>query len=484
MPQGFNTMQGPDILVGGFERELLRMSSWDERDPETKARLERSVRLAVLYSSDHAVIPASGYFETSCCYPVLLGLRPSQERGQLVLQGSAGGPDEYVAHKLAQWKGSAAEQKLYSEFAGRRIAALDSSAWRSKSEPTDRLIVVNWGAAIEQGNHPLLKVFDRVGVSPSRAEKDIAAIPDSMEGTVFLVDNIIRRLRKPRLRFNMEDRNMLRVHLAKGFFGSYLNDSGASVLVGPTVGMQETMCPADAGKIKARSLCDQLRALGHEQLLLDELDAEQFAVIADSAPWRSLRPKLLVRAQLGIPYLAEEQRALRKAGSIPKGSRTLETRAIESALSRQHEALERVERQVERRPGTALGPGITWDARERLELAMESALPAVPPDGYLPRSRPPIDMNHLANMLLQVLKASSPEEARGLIRMFDSTLDKYEELRPEVVAELIKEREDLADQVRTIPSSARFWLFQVSAAASGNALGKGLELAFRALLGG
>jgi hypothetical protein len=194
--------QAGDILVGGIEREMLRMSSWDEQDPRTVARLDQSVRLAILFSPGYALIPASGYFETACGYPVILRFRPNQERGQLVLQGTAGSPEEYVSFKLDQWRGSSAEQKLYGEAAVRRIAALEQHAWRSKTEPTDNLIIVNWSASLENGDHPLLTTLKRTGLSSSHAERIIARLPGELDGTVLLVDNILRHIRKPALALN------------------------------------------------------------------------------------------------------------------------------------------------------------------------------------------------------------------------------------------------------------------------------------------
>lgn len=471
--------QGRDILVGGHEREMLRMSGWNEHDPYTAVRLERSLRLAVLFSARQALVTAAGYFETTCGYSLLLHMRPSQERGQLLLQGSAGSPSEYLAVKLDQWRGSSKEQTLYGEVGVRRIAALDSSAWRAKVEPTDNLILVNWNDALEDQRHPLLPVFERSGWSSGRAERAIAALPAALDGTVLLVDNIIRHVQRPVLVLNNQDRNRLRVHLARGFFGSHLSESRTAMLVGSTMGMQDAVCPPGADHVDGRFLCEQLASIGLKSTLLERVKPEDFAAIADSTAWRSLRPRLLALAERGEVLTAREQKAVRNAGSMSARPKAPSPSLVEAVLSRQGEALER----LERRAGTGPGPGISVDGIERLRASI-SAHPSAIDFNRFPSSPPnEVDLDQVSKMILQILSASSPEDARNLIRAFDSTLGKFEDLHPGVVVDLIKEREELADKFRTIPSGFRLGLYQVCLMATGGVLAKGLEIVLKAVVG-
>lgn len=470
-------VQGRDILVGGLEREMLRMADWNEDSPMAKDRLALSVRLAILFSDAHAIIPASGYFETTCGYEVVLGFRSCQERGQLVLQGSSGGPSQYIAYKLDQWRGSRQEQKLYGQAATRRIDALERSAWRSKAAPTDDLIIVNWNEALEGGTHPLLDVYERAGMSNRRAEKRVAGLPEKLEGTVLLADNVERHIRDPRVSLDPQDHHQLRVHLARGFFGSHLNDANAVALVDPFVGFQEMVCPPGTGRVKAGALARQLQGIGQRQLLLAELACEDFAAIAESAPWLSLRPKLLARAESGTSLSAEEQQAVAKAAQLSAGSSVA---AVEDVLAQQNEALEMVERRRQGHPQ----PGTSSDRLARMSRAM-STNPFWIGSSDLPLNGPPpaIDLDRLSEMLFQVLDSSSPSRARELIETFDHALQEFEELRPEVVAELIQEREALKDKLRTLPSSFRRSLVQVCTTAAGSSLAKGIELVLRAMVG-
>jgi hypothetical protein len=241
--------------------------------------------------------------------------------------------------------------------------------------------------------------------------------------------------------------------------------------------MQETVCPPGAAKIRACFLREQLRALGHEELLLKQIAEEDLAVVVESTAWRSLRPKLLARAESAGQFTADELRALRKAGHIPTPGLP-KPAAIEAAFIRQHEALEKAERHV----GMGPGPGTSANSRMRLAESMQANPFVISPREH-PLS-PPVDLDQLSRMLLQVLEASDAETARELIQTFDATLEKYEDLRPEVVAELVQERAELADKVRTIPVRTRRWLFLVCGSATGSVLGKGLELALKALVGG
>ncbi len=202
--------------------------------------------------------------------------------------------------------------------------------------------------------------------------------------------------------------------------------------------------------------------------------------MADSAPWKSLYPKLLVRAEEAIAFTAPEQRAITVSGAFPHNESKTKVTVLETVLARQNEALDKVEREDGDRRIRETAPTSSAELRKAMAanpvpIRLRRKAPA--------QARQTADLDEVARTIFQILDSSSPERARQLIRTFDVTMAEFETLRPEVVATLIEEREMLTRKLETIPAAVREGIVEACRTVGQSALAKGIESAIRVLVG-
>jgi hypothetical protein len=272
----------------------------------------------------------------------------------------------------------------------------------------------------------------------------------------------------------LRDRYALRVHLAKGFFDSYLSDLGAIALIDPRMGVQEALLPAGARRVTYQRLHGLLNDLGVKEALLEQISHEAFAKLVESETWRCLRPELMSRSLEVQPFNHKELEALQRARKVRRRAGRTNQQMLEELLQRQHDALERAQLKATREPRL----------RRALFAAEESmGISAAFPDPFRPgwRNKSSVPPERLTRMLEQVLDASTVGEAQTLIERFDLIIEQYGGQRADALAELVLERAELSEQARRLPDGLRTALINFGTGTSSSVVGQGLMLALKAL---
>jgi hypothetical protein len=462
-------LQGRDILIGSTDQETVRAAGWSPGNPALLARQHESLRLGILFSAKQALVPAGGFFE-ALDHSSFLALRPSQERGQIAFHGFGASPSDYVNTKLSHWRGNDAVLGAYEERASNLARYLDSSAWRPKNEATDARLRVNWHTSIEGGHHPLLDTWVRAGYPTNRSARAVAALPDELDGAAMLTRNVAA-LMPDRLQrvWNYVDEHSLRVHLALGFFESYLAESSAIALTDTQVGVQDGVFPAFAQRINDQGLRELLAALGVRDALLGQIPSEEFAALVETQTWRCLRPELMARASEDQPFSRRELKAMKNARKVKKGRTAL---SLESQLAWQHEALEKVSDSSNKDSAVAFFG--------RFGEAMAANSQARPLRGELARTLPPSG-DRLNLMLHKLLECSSVADAQDTVYQIELVLSQHGGLRASRVEEVVLESEDLREKARRLPVSVKTALVNIGTGASGSMVAQGLVAALKAL---
>lgn len=462
-------LQGRDILVGSTDQETVQAAGWRPGDPVLLARQHESLRLGILFSARQALVPAGGYFEALDPSP-FLALRPSQERGQIAFHGFGANPFDYVNTKLSHWRGNDAILRSYEKRGSDLARFPDSSAWRPKNEATDARLRVNWRSAVAAGRHPLLHTWARARYSTDRAARAVAALPDELAGAAMLTRNVAALL-PGRLRavWNYVDEHGLRVHLALGFFESYLAESSAIALTDTPVGVQDGVFPAFAPRVNDQKLRELLAALDVRDSLLSQIQGEEFAALVETQTWRCLRSELMARVSDNQPFSRRELKALKNARKVKKGHTAV---SIESQLAWQHEALEKVSDSSIR--------ASTVELLGKFGEAMAASSQAPPLRGELARTLPPSE-EHLSQMLLDLLECSTVADAQNRINRIELVMSQHGSLHASRVKRLVIESEDLREKARRLPVSVKTALVNIGTGATGSVVAQGLVAALRTL---
>lgn len=462
-------LQGRDILIGSTDQETVQAAGWNPGNPVLLARQHESLRLGVLFSARQALVPAGGYFEALDPLP-FFALRPSQERGQIAFHGFGASPSDYVNTKLSHWRGNDAVLRSYEQRGSSLARYLDSSAWRPKNEATDARLRANWHMSVDGGRHPLLDTWARAGYPPSRSARAVAALPNELDGSAMLTRNVTA-LMPDRLQrvWNYVDEHALRVHLALGFFESYLAESSAIALTDTPVGVQDGVFPAFAPRVNDQKLRELLAALGVRDALLVQLASEEFAALVETQTWRCLRPELMARVSEDQPFNRRELKAMKNARKVKKGQTAV---SIESQLAWQHEALEKV--------SASSGRDSAVDLLGRFGEAMVASSQARPLRGELGRTVPPSG-ERLGQMLHDLLECSTVADAQSMVDQIELVLSQYGDLHASSVEQLVIEREDLREKARRLPVSVKTALVNIGTGASGSVVAQGLVAALKAL---
>jgi hypothetical protein len=467
-------MSSRNILVPTLDRESVQTAGWQLGDPLLAQRQKESLRLAVLFSAEQALIPAGGYFETDDGVSAVLSAKPSLERGQIALHGSGGRPAEYVGMKLDQCRSDVALRERYANHGVRLANGLCTGSWRPKNEQTDTRLLLNWNEVLSAGTHPLLGTWIRAGLSDSRAYREIEAIPVQLESSLMLVNPIASLLPKAiKRRWDYRDAHALRVHLRYGFFESYLVDTGAAALADVRVGVHEAAFPPSFPRFTDQQLRQTLGALDVERQLLQQISSEAFAELVESQTWRSLRPELLARSLERQPFGAGELRALQRAReSRRRGRRARGKLSLGAYLAHQHEALERLSVGSFGRTSAAL----LGQAAEAMAVGARPRLWR----GELLRAYPQ-SSDRLPGLLEEVLASSTVGGIRQQIEQCDLLLEQYEGFQPRIVAQIVLERQNLRNQARGLPEPLKTALVNFGTGTSSSVVGQGLMMALKAL---
>jgi hypothetical protein len=467
-------MSSRNILVPTLDRECIQTAGWQLGDPLLAQRQKESLRLALLFSAEQALVPAGSYFETDDGASAVSTAKPSLERGQIALHGSGGRPEEYVGMKLDQCRSDVALRERYANHGLRLANGLDTASWRPKNEQTDTRLLLNWNETLTAGTHPLLGTWTRAGFSGSRAYREVGAIPAQLESSLMLVDHVAARLPKAIKRiWDYRDTHALRVHLRNGFFESYLADTGAAALVDVRVGVHEAAFPPAFPRLTDGQLRQTLGALDVERQLLQQISSEAFAELVESQTWRCLRPELLARSLEPQPFRAGELRALQRARESKRGGRRAKGKlSLAACLARQHEALERLSAGSFGRTSAALlgqaAEAMAFGARPRLWR------------GEMLRAYPR-SSDRLPGLLEEVLASSTVGGLRQQIEQCDLLLEQYEGFQPRIVAQIVLERRDLRDQARGLSEPVKTALINFGTGTSSSVVGQGLMMALKAL---
>lgn len=300
------------ILVHFMERELLRMAGVHGVDGPRLDNFDQLTRLAILFSPDRAVMPAPSYFETEYGYEILRRFGPCLERGQFGLLGTGANPDAYLAHKSSHWANDLKSVPAYAdENDPRRNVPCD--AWNVKHEATDDLIAKQWRAAVEDGSHPWSSTWLDAGHGATKNQDLVYNIPEAVEGTALLVDNITAHLpRRFAERLEPRDGENLRVFLAAGFFGSYLGDRWGPLLDVPIGCDVRALAPDGVSVLSVRKLLAAMAPLGITDELLCTCSVAQIAELADTAEWRTLAGEILRRTPPFPEWTAPDLLAVRR----------------------------------------------------------------------------------------------------------------------------------------------------------------------------
>ena len=194
-------------------------------------------RYAVAFSQGPLVLPASYLFEVPIIDSLLRRLAPLAGLGQVQIASPVSDLEKYAEKKAPEYR-DGPDLFGYDAPASKRVDAFAKLVWRQRVKYSSSAeIATAWRHALVTSgglwNEILRSAAAKRETPPLKAESEILAVPDRLDGRAFIADFAV-----PIVPVRLDDRDRTRVNLLinKAYLLSYLMEFDASIIIDTPLG--------------------------------------------------------------------------------------------------------------------------------------------------------------------------------------------------------------------------------------------------------